>query len=505
METDHQIIRTRFAPSPTGFVHIGSLRTALFSYLFARHMGGQHVLRIEDTDQNRLVEGAVENLIEVLSSLGIEFDEGFKLDGERLVEQYGNFGPYLQSERLPIYHKYVNQLLESGAAYYCFCSESRLDELRRDQTALKQPPMYDKLCRKLTKEEVEAKLKEFEASHLRPVVRQAIPIGGSTVIHDLIHKDILVEHKVLDDQVLLKSDGFPTYHLAVVIDDHLMEITHVIRGEEWIASTPKHILLYKAFGWTPTKFAHLPLILNPDKSKLSKRQGDVAVESYLKKGYLKEALVNFVAFLGWNPKTEQEVFTMDELIKNFDLSKVNKAGAVFDISKLDWMNGLYIRKIESEKLVEVLKPYWQEAELFKTGEFTDEYLISITSMEKDRLKKLSDIVDRTRYFFAEPAVDPEMVVWKNSDRSTTKERLGKLVEFLSSLDMESLKSTELESEIKGFIQANNYDNGSVLWPLRVSLSGLAASPGPFEILPAMVKGLGKSVVLERLNRVLAKL
>ena len=377
--TPNPKIRTRFAPSPTGFVHIGSLRTALFSFLFARHNDGVHILRVEDTDQNRLVEGSMENLLRVMHAMGVEFDEGYYLgDGGHIAER-GEKGPYLQSKRLDLYKKHAEQLIENGHAYYCFCDETRIDELRKEQIALKKPPMYDRHCRNLSAEQIVAKQNELSANGKSPVVRQAIPLEGQTIVPDLIYGDVTYDHTVLDDQVLLKSDGFPTYHLAVVVDDHLMEISHVIRGEEWIPSTPKHILLYQAFGWEPTKFAHLPLILNPDRSKLSKRQGDVSVEDFQNKGYLKEALLNFVAFLGWNPKTEQEIFSLNELIEQFDLSKVNNSGAVLDVNKLDWINGLYIRKLGVGELSDLLMPYWEGAGLLSKR---DEK-ITITRLQKE--------------------------------------------------------------------------------------------------------------------------
>ncbi|HVY67855.1 MAG TPA: glutamate--tRNA ligase, partial [Patescibacteria group bacterium] len=298
MDNQASTIRTRFAPSPTGFVHIGSLRTALFSHLLARHGNGRVILRVEDTDRTRLVEGAVDSLLRVMKTFGLEFDEGFYLDEAGKVRERGEFGPYLQSERLALYQKNALELIEQGKAYYCFCSEQRLEDLRKEQTALKKPPMYDQRCRRLSKEQAAEEMEKCRAEGRNPVVRFAIPADGKTIVPDLIYGDIAYDNKLLDDQVILKSDGFPTYHLAVVVDDHFMQITHVIRGEEWIPSTPKHLLLYQAFGWTPPAFAHLPLILNPDKSKLSKRQGDVAVEDFLQKGYLPEALLNFVAFLG---------------------------------------------------------------------------------------------------------------------------------------------------------------------------------------------------------------
>ena len=514
MTTKNPAIRTRFAPSPTGFVHIGSLRTALFSFLFARHNGGVHVLRIEDTDQNRFVEGAIENLLKVMKQMGIDFDEGFYLkengevglstEASAKVEERGEFGPYLQSKRLDLYHKHAEELIKNKKAYYCFCSEQRLEELRKEQTALKKPPMYDRLCRNLSDDEINKQLAEFKAAGKNPVVRFAIPLEGQTVIHDLVYGDITYEHKILDDQVIIKSDGFPTYHLAVVIDDHYMKISHVIRGEEWIPSTPKHLLIYQALGWEPTQFAHLPLIVNPDKTKLSKRQGDVSVEDFLQKGYLKEALINFVAFLGWNPKTEQELFSLKDLIKQFDLSKINKSGAVFDPGKLDWINSHYIRQMPIEELTDRLIPYWQEAKL-ATHEFLQkkDYLAAIANLEKERLKKLSEIGERTKYFFEAPDYDPSLLVWKKSDKNKTKQALTGLADLLSKTG--NFGRENLETTIKQFIAENNYDNGSVLWPFRAALTGQEKSPGPFEVCATLALGLGKKEILKRLETAIGKL
>lgn len=517
MNTTSKPIRTRFAPSPTGFVHIGSLRTALFSFLYARANQGVHILRVEDTDQNRLVEGAIENLIRVMKHMGVEFDEGYYLDDQNRLSQRGDHGPYIQSERLAIYHTYIQQLLDAGKAYYCFCTEERLADLRKEQTALKKPPMYDKLCKNLSRETIADKLEAFNQKGIRPVVRFAVPSEGETVVADLIHGRITYKNSVLDDQVILKSDGFPTYHLAVVVDDHLMEVTHVIRGEEWLPSTPKHILLYQAFGWEPTQFAHLPLILNPDKSKLSKRQGDVSVEDFLKKGYLKEALVNFVAFLGWNPKTEQEIFSIEDLISQFDLSKVNKSGAVFDSNKLDWMNGKYIRTKSDSELAAVLTPYWIEAGLLEqqstdliipklhNTRASQEYLDAITALEKERLKKLSEIGERTSYFFTSIDYAPELLVWKKSDKEKTKHILADLKEILIATDDSNFTTEHLEAQIKEYITTHDTDNGSVLWPLRTALTGLQASPGPYDVTRVLHLGLGKQIILDRLDLALSKL
>jgi nondiscriminating glutamyl-tRNA synthetase len=308
------MIRTRFAPSPTGYMHVGNMRTALFSYLLAKHNGGTFLLRIEDTDKTRQVENGIEIILKSLYWGGIKPDEGVMLDEKGEITQKGKFGPYIQSERLLIYQKYAQELLDKGHAYYCFCSSERLEKLRDLQQKNKLPTGYDGECLKLKPDEALARVKAGD----KYVVRLKMPKEGETVFTDLIRGEVRFQNKLVDDQVLIKADGFPTYHMAVVVDDHLMEITHVIRGEEWVSSAPKHIQLYKYLGWELPQFAHLPLLLNPDKSKLSKRQGDVAVEDYRKKGYLPEAIINFIAFLGWNPGTEKELFSMDELIKEFN-------------------------------------------------------------------------------------------------------------------------------------------------------------------------------------------
>lgn len=501
--SDSKQVRTRFAPSPTGFVHIGSLRTSLFAFLFARHNGGVNILRVEDTDQTRKTEGAVENMISVLEKMGVIFDEGVTLKGNQLSE-VGEFGPYTQSQRLNLYAEHSQQLLSEKKAYYCFCSSERLDELRKEQIALKQPPMYDRLCRNLSDEQIQAKLAEFQTANLRPVIRQAIPEAGQTVVHDLVYGEIKYDHNQLDDQVLLKSDGFPTYHLAVVVDDHLMQITHVIRGEEWIPSTPKHILLYQAFGWESPQFAHLPLILNPDKSKLSKRQGDVAVEDFLNKGYLPQALVNFVAFLGWNPKTEQELFSMDELIAQFDLTKVNKSGAVFDINKLEWMNSLYIRELSNEKLLELLTPFLEESGL-DVSKYSREFLLSVVGIEKDRLKHLSEITEQTGFYFTQPEYEGDSLIWKKADATDAKAKLSAVKEILATWTNNDFIATTAENKLKDWITEQGFDTGAVLWPLRVSLSGLPKSPSPFELLECLFKNGGKEAILSRLDTAISKL
>jgi len=505
MTKELQKIRTRFAPSPTGFVHIGSLRTALFSFLFARHSGGTNILRIEDTDQNRFMAGSLENMLKVFDQMGITFDEG-PYSENNTIKQRGEFGPYIQSERKAqgLYQKYAEQLVEQKSAYYCFCSEQRLDELRKEQTALKKPPMYDRHCRNLSTEEVEKQLMEFKNAGKNPVIRFAIPLEGRTTIHDLVYGDITYENNLLDDQVILKSDGFPTYHLAVVIDDHFMEISHVIRGEEWIPSTPKHLLIYKALGWEPTQFAHLPLIVNADKTKLAKRQGDVSVEGYLQKGYLPQALINFIVLLGWNPKTEQEIFTLQELIEQFDLTKVHNSNAVFDLNKLDWISGQYLRAMETGELAKALIPYWKQAGV-ETDKFPEKYLQAIAVLEKERLKKLSEIGERTGYFFAIPEYEPSLLVWKKADAADAKIKLSMLANLFEGLNETRFTKEDFEEVIKNFITEHNFDNGSVLWPLRVALTGQEKSPGPFEVASVLALGLGKQEVVNRIKLAALKL
>ncbi|PIT87772.1 MAG: glutamate--tRNA ligase, partial [Candidatus Magasanikbacteria bacterium CG10_big_fil_rev_8_21_14_0_10_40_10] len=351
--------KTRFAPSPTGWLHIGSLRTALFAYLFAKKNNGIFLLRIEDTDRERYMEGGVENILHSLDWAKIKPDEGVALDANGQTNQIGDNGPYIQSQRLEIYHKYIQELIDHDKAYYCFCSKERLDQLRADQQANNQPTGYDGQCRNLSLADARVRVQAGE----KYVVRMKMPQDGTTKFNDLIRGQVEFQNNLIDDQVLLKADGYPTYHLAVVVDDHLMKITHIIRGEEWLSSTPKHILLYQMFGWTPPEFAHLSLLINEKKQKLSKRHGDVSVHDYIDKGYLPEALINFVAFLGWNPGDEREMFSLEELTKEFDFNKVSKSAAVFNMAKLDWYNGQYIRNLNIDELTRRCLPFLVRAGL----------------------------------------------------------------------------------------------------------------------------------------------
>lgn len=485
-------VRTRFAPSPTGYVHLGNLRSALYEYLFAKNQGGVFFLRIEDTDQTREVEGAVDNLLKTLKIVGIEPEEGLFMTSDGKVAEKGHFGPYTQSQRLDLYQKYAQKLIDDGHGYYCFCSPERLANLREEQEKAKKPTRYDGLCRNLTMDEAKARIAKGE----KYVIRMKMPENQEIEFEDMVRGKVKFNTRELDDQVLLKADGFPTYHLAHVVDDHLMETTHVIRGEEWLPSTPKHLVLFKFFDWEPPKYAHLSMILNADKTKLSKRQGDVTVEDYLAKGYLPEALVNYIALLGWNPGTEQEIFSMDELIKKFSLDKVHKAGAVFDVKKLDWMNGEYIKKMDLKKFMELAKPYLERNIGKDLKNIAERELEKIYKIEKQRIFKLSEIGEGIKFAFVDKLeYDPQMLVWKKSDKETAAKNLGLLQTELSSYSESDWMAEKLEEKIINFVKANNLTNGEVLWPMRVALTGQEKSPTPFEVAEI----LGKEKTLQRVS------
>ncbi|MCK5122901.1 MAG: glutamate--tRNA ligase [Candidatus Pacebacteria bacterium] len=493
-------IRTRFAPSPTGALHVGSLRTALYNYLFAKHNKGDFILRIEDTDKARFVEGSIENLVKILNLTGLKYNEGVFADNDVKIVQRGDFGPYVQSERLEIYRKYVDELIKNDYAYFCFCSQERLEEMRKDQQAKKTAPMYDGRCRGLSKIEVENLLDKKTPY----VIRLKTPKEGFTEFNDLIYGKIKIENKIIDDQVLIKSDGYPTYHLANVVDDHLMEISHIIRGEEWLPSTPKHILLYKAFGWEIPEFAHLPLLLNPNKSKLSKRQGDVAVEDYLEKGYLPEALLNFILFLGWNPKTEEEIFSLEEMIKRFDLPGVNKTGAIFNTEKLDWINGAYIREMDLGELTKLCVPYLKKAGISElssgypelSSETQFDYLKKVISLEQERMKKISEIGELVKFIFVDKLeYNKELLIWKKMSFEEVRNNLKLVYNELEKIEEDNFTKNNLEKVLRDLMEREGIKAGELLWPLRVALTGLKGSPGPFEV----GKVLGKERVLGRIR------
>lgn len=471
------MIRTRFAPSPTGFLHVGGLRTALYAYLFAKKHNGAFILRIEDTDQNRLTPGAVDNLIATLNWAGLEFDEG--------PGKNGAFGPYIQSERLDLYQKHAQQLVDEGHAYYCFCTPERLETVREMQLLAKRPPAYDQHCRNLNKAEIEENLAK-SSSH---VIRMKIPLTGETVFKDLVRGTISISHNNLDDQVLIKSDGFPTYHLAVVVDDHYMQISHIIRGEEWLSSTPKHILLYKYFGWHAPQMAHLPLLLNPDKSKLSKRQGDVAVEDYRSKGYLKEAIVNFIALLGWNPGDTREIFSLEELVKEFSLERVGKSGAVFDVEKLKWMNTQHLRMVPNAELVKIVKPILDSK---NWGTFSENYLSHVIELMRERVVFPQDFVTENEFFYLDP-VNFDATTQAKCWTTETKNYLEPLIQRYKSL--ENFIAKDIENALREEATAQKISAGKLIHPLRFALSGFAVGPNLFE----MAEILGQETVVRRLN------
>jgi len=471
------VIRTRFAPSPTGYLHIGSLRTALYSYLFAKQNNGQFVLRLEDTDQKRFVEDAAQAIYDGLAWAEINCDEGPNVGGE--------YGPYIQSERLEFYKKYAQELIDKNYAYYCFCDEATLETMRNEQVAKKLAPKYDRRCLSLSEEEIKAKLEQNQPH----VIRMKIPSGRLITVNDLVRGQVTYKSDDLDDQVLVKSDGWPTYHLAVVVDDYLMKITHVTRTEEWLPSTPKHILLYEYFGWSAPLFAHLPLLLNTDKTKMSKRKGDVAVGDYMKKGYLPEAMVNYLAFLGWNPGTEKEIFSIEELLKDFKLEKVHKAGAVFNIEKLNWYNSYYLRQLPENELLEKFRPY-----LPTDKTFNDEQIKKMLNLEKERSGNLLDIAENLKFFFKVAPFDQNLLKWKEMSNGEIKKSLEKSKEIILNIEKKNLDKENL-SQILLAETANWNNKGELLWPLRVALSGQKNSPPPFDIIEI----LGKKETLARIE------
>ncbi len=488
-------VRTRFAPSPTGYLHVGGLRTALYNYLFAKKMDGDFIIRIEDTDQTRKVEGAQQNLIKSLEWAGIVADES--------PERPGNFGPYVQSERLHIYAGYCQQLLDDHHAYYCFASHEELEENR--QLQIKQG-LQAKYNRKWLPEEMggfmpssEIKRKLDEGSPY--VIRMKVPDYVSVWFEDLIRGPVEFDSATIDDQVLMKSDGFPTYHFASVIDDHLMDFTHIIRGEEWLPSMPKHLLLYEFFGWEPPKVAHLPLLLNPDRSKLSKRQGDVAVEDYIRKGYSSDAIVNFVAMLGWNEGegSEQEVYSMQQLVEKFSLERVGKAGAVFNIDKLNWLEKQYIKSRQATDIIEVIRPILlaeleQKESLMPREVIThDTYLAKVIELMRERVGFEHEFVTFSSYFYFEPESYDEEAVKKRWTVDTN----AFLVEFTEILEsLEEFSADGIEAALKEFVAPKGLKPAVLIHPLRIVASGVSFGPSLYHMLEV----LGKETVLRRIRK-----
>ncbi|NLK27832.1 MAG: glutamate--tRNA ligase [Clostridiales bacterium] len=487
-------VRTRFAPSPTGRMHVGNLRTALYEYLIAKHEGGTFILRIEDTDQERFVEGALDIIYRTMEGTGLIHDEGPDKDG--------GYGPYVQSERQAkgIYLEYAKKLVEKGDAYYCFCTKERLESLKttvgnmnvEEDDGAKVITKYDKHCLHLSKEEVEANL----AAGLPYVIRQNIPTEGSTTFHDVIYGEITVENEELDDMILIKSDGYPTYNFANVVDDHLMKITHVVRGNEYLSSTPKYTRLYEAFGWEEPVYVHLPLITNEEHKKLSKRSGHSSFEDLLEQGFVPEAIVNYVALLGWSAPDNREILSLEELIQLFDYNNINKSPAVFDIVKLRWMNGEYIKMMEEEKFYNLALPYIKEV-ISKDLDYR-----RIAALIKTRIETLLDIKEKIDFFEELPDYDIQMYVHKKMKTSLegSLEVLKDLLPVFEALDDYSEES--IEKVLMSYIQEKGIKNGQALWPVRTAVSGKQSTPGgAYEIMSI----LGKEESLRRIRLAIEKL
>ena len=476
-------VRTRFAPSPTGRMHVGNLRTALYAYLIAKHEGGDFILRIEDTDQERYVEGAVEIIYRTLQKTGLLHDEGPDKDG--------GVGPYVQSERQAkgIYLEYAKQLIEKGEAYYCFCDKERLESLRQsvEGTEGKEIVVYDKHCLSLSKEEVEAKL----AAGIPYVIRQNNPTTGTTTFHDEIYGDITVDNAELDDMILIKSDGYPTYNFANVVDDHLMGITHVVRGNEYLSSSPKYNRLYEAFGWEVPVYVHCPLITNEDHQKLSKRSGHSSYEDLIEQGFLTEAVINFVALLGWSPTDNREIFTLEELVKAFDYHHMSKSPAVFDMTKMKWMNGEYMKAMEEEKFYEMVLPYLKET-ITKELDFK-----KIAKMVQTRIEIFPDVAEHIDFFEELPEYDTAMYTHKKmkTNEQTSLDVLQEIYPVLEA--QEDYSNDALYETIVSFVKEKGYKNGYVLWPIRTAVSGKQMTPaGATEIMEV----LGKEESLARIQK-----
>ncbi len=474
-------IRTRYAPSPTGRMHVGNLRSALYEFLIAKHDNGTFMLRIEDTDQERYVEDATEIIYRTMEKTGLSYDEGPDKDG--------GYGPYVQSERMKtgIYMKYSKELIDKNEAYYCFCDKERLDSLRTEVVDGKEISVYDKHCLGLSKEEIEANLKAGKPF----VIRQNIPNEGTTTFHDELYGDITVENSELDDMILIKSDGFPTYNFANVIDDHTMNITHVVRGNEYLSSSPKYVRLYEAFGWDVPVYIHLPLITDENHKKLSKRSGHASFEDLMEQGFISEAVVNYIALLGWSPEDNREIFSLDELIKEFDYRRISKSPAVFDIVKLKWMNGEYIKAMDFDRFYEMALPY------IKKVITKDLDLKKIAAMVKTRIEVFPDIEDHIDFFEKLPEYDTDMYVHKKM-KTTALSSLEVLKDMLPIFEeLNDYSNDSLYETCVKYVSEKGLKNGAVLWPVRTAVSGKQMTPaGATEIMEI----LGKEESLSRIRK-----
>ncbi|OAT88892.1 glutamate--tRNA ligase [Candidatus Arthromitus sp. SFB-turkey] len=452
------MIRTRFAPSPTGYMHIGNLRTALYTYLIAKKQNGKFILRIEDTDTERYVHGAIDIILDVLKDTGLNYDEGPNIGGD--------FGPYVQSERKHIYEKYAEKLVEQGNAYYCFCKDDRLSKLREEALKNNTVFKYDKHCLNLTKEKIKKKIENGEPY----VIRQNNPIEGTTTFNDILYGEITVPNFELEDMILLKTDKMPTYNFANVIDDHLMNITHIVRGKEYLSSAPKYQRLYEAFSWEVPTYIHCPHIMKNETEKLSKRNGDASYNDLIEKGYLSEAIINYIALLGWSPDSNEEFFTLEELIKNFNYENISKSSSIFDIKKLKWMNSEYIKKMDKEKFHNMAYKYYENI-----PKQIDKHLLS--EMLQNRIEIFTQIPDIIDFLIELP--DYDLSIFEHKKMKTTIESSKKvLTEILPIFENTNDYSIEnLNSLLNSYISENSYKNGFVLWPIRCALSGKISSPG----------------------------
>ncbi|MFR8710784.1 glutamate--tRNA ligase [Anaerotignum lactatifermentans] len=473
-------VRTRFAPSPTGYMHIGNLRTALYEYLIAKSQGGKFILRIEDTDQERQVEGAVDVIYNTMRMTGLKHDEGPDIGGD--------YGPYVQSERMGMYMDYAKELVEKGEAYYCFCTKERLESLKESNAEGAAFAKYDRHCLGLSKEEVQAKLD----AGVPFVIRQKMPDSGTTTFSDMVYGDITVENTELDDQILMKADGFPTYNFANVVDDHLMHITHVVRGSEYLSSTPKYNLLYKAFGWEPPVYVHLPAVMRDAHHKLSKRHGDKSFEDLVREGYVVEAIVNYIALLGWSPSGTQEIFSLKELEENFDMAGLSKSPAIFDIKKLTWMNSEYLKAMDFDKFYALAEPKLKEA----LGD-TDLDLKKIAALLQKRLETLNDIPGLVEFFKTLPEYGTELYTHKKM-KTNDEIALSSLEAALPVLEnLEDWNTTSIHDALMALVGELGIKNGQLLWPVRTALSGEPTSPGGAMELADI---LGKEESLRRIRK-----
>ena len=479
-------VRVRFAPSPTGFLHVGGARSALFNWLFAKRMGGKFLLRIEDTDQSRYNEAALHDLIRDLKWMGLEWDEGPGIEGPH--------APYFQSQRLPLYKDAAEELVQKGKAYRCFCTSERLDASRKRQEENSLPTGYDRHCRELEPEVAEARAAAGETH----VIRLKSPMEGKTLFRDLIRGEIEYQNHVLDDLVLFKTDGFPTYHLASVVDDHAMEITHVLRGDEWIPSTPRHVLLYKAFGWEPPVFCHLPVILAPGGGKLSKRKGAVSVGEYREKGYLPEALFNFLALLGWSPGDDREKMTIEELVASFDINKIHPKSAAFDEVKLEWLNGQYMIECPPERLYDEVARLLEQRGYGEDLKAMPEMLALHVALLKERSKRIDELVDTGLYFWRDPSEYEE----KAAKKHWTAAAQARMTEFVKVLEAQAeWSAAALEVLYKAQAEAMGCKFAELIHPTRLSVSGMSFGPGLFELLEA----LGKERCIRRILKAVAEI